>query len=262
VAAPECANWRVENVWIAHAHGGFWMSGADTGVIRDCRVRCTYADGININRGSRGNRVENSHVRGAGDDGIALLSEKERTPQPSEGNIVRGNSVEACWWGHNLDVAGGGGHRIENNYLADNARFGCFTINLTGAYPMYPVTGTTIRGNTVMRGGGNYAGQRRGAVWLYAGSTDARNVVFEDNDIIAPIFRGIHLTGGGTQEITFTRNRIDGPGEDAIVIDSPVKGTGVFTGNTIRGLTPEFKPLVNQAAGQYTITQSGNSWAQ
>jgi hypothetical protein len=260
VAAPNCRNWRVENVWISHAHVGFWMSGAENGVIRGCRVRNTYADAINLNRGSRNNLVENCHIRGAGDDGIALLSEKERTPQPSADNIVRGNTVEACWWGHNLDIAGGGGHIVENNYLADNALMGCLTINLPAAFPMYPVTGATIRGNTIARGGGGFAGQRRGAVWFYAGDTDARNVVFEDNDILAPIFRGIHVTGGGTQEIVFRNNRISDPGEDAIYIDAKATGRGMFTGNTIRGLKPGFVPLANRAGERYLTTLSGNSW--
>ena len=262
-AFNDCVNWRVENVWIARTHVGFWMSGVRNGVARGCRVRLTYADGININRGSTGNLVENCHVRGAGDDGIALLSESDNTPTPSANNTVRSNTVVACWWGHNLDVAGGGGHVVENNLLADNPLFGCLTVNLPGAYPMFPLTGATIRNNTVLRGGGNYAGQRRGAVWLFAGSADARGVVFEDNDILQPVFRAVHVTGGKAQEVTFARNRIDSPGQDAVAIDRSARGSVTLTNNVLTGLKPGALPVASDAAGgALAVTQTGNSWQQ
>lgn len=259
-AFNNCRNWRVENVWMTHVHCGFWMSGAHSGLIRGCRVRCTYADGININRGSTKNVVENNHVRGIGDDGIALLSEQENTPTPSADNIVRSNTISAVWWGHNLDVAGGGGHIIENNLLADNPLFGCLTINLPGAFPMYPLTSATFRHNTVLRGGGNYVRQRRGALWIFAGSTTAQNVVFEENEFRDSAFRAIHLTGSKPQGISFLRNRIISPGQDAIVIDSSVQGTGIFTGNTIENLPRDTQPFINGAGAAFTITASGNSW--
>ncbi len=259
-AMGKCSNWRVENVWMTHTHVAFWMSGVTGGTVRGCRVRFTYADGININRGSRNNLVEHNHVRGTGDDGIALLSEKERTPNPSANNTVRSNTVIATWWGHNLDVAGGNGHVAENNLLADNPLFGCLTINLPGAYPMYPQTSATIRHNTILRGGGNYVGQRRGAIWIYAGDTTISDVVLADNEIIDPIFRGIHLTGSGSQSITFERNLIVAPGEDGIVIESKVKGSGVFKDNTVRDVKPGFQPFVNNGGDDYAVTATGNSW--
>ncbi len=189
-----------------------------------------------------------------------MLSEMDRTPTASADNIVRSNTIAAVWWGHNLDVAGGSGHILENNLLADNPLFGVLTINLPGAFPMYPLSNTSIRNNTLLRGGGNYVGQRRGAVWLFAGSTEVSSTVIENNEIIAPIFRGIHLTGGGTQSITFTRNRIDNPGQDAIAIDKNVKGKGIFTSNTVSGLKAGFQSIVNGASEAFTLSETGNSW--
>ena len=58
-------------------------------------MRGTYADGINIGRGSTGNLIENNHVRGCGDDGIAILSETENGYPPSTGNTARHNTVAA-----------------------------------------------------------------------------------------------------------------------------------------------------------------------
>ncbi len=191
---------------------------------------------------------------------MAILSEKERTPTASANNTLRSNTVIATWWGHNCDVAGGSGHVVENNLLADNPLFGCFTLNLPAAYPMYPLTGATIRHNTILRGGGNFANQRRGAIWVYAGDAPISNVVIQENEILNPIFRGIHLTGGTSQSITFERNCIDAPGQDGIVIEPAASGSGVFRSNTVRNLKPGFHPFVNNGGADYAVTRSGNSW--
>ena len=252
-------HWRIENVWITHTNTGLWIEGAN-GIVRNCRVRFTYADAINLNRGAHDNIVENNHIRGNGDDGIALLSEQERTPAPSARNLVRNNTVSALWWGHNGDMAGGDSQRFENNLFADNAMMGCFTVNLPGAFPMYPLTNSVVRRNQIVRGGGNLAWQRRGAVWIYCGSTTATDVRFEENLILQPIFRGIHLTGSEKQEMTFTRNVIDAPGEDAVFIEAKVTGVADFRDNMARGLRGKAAPVVNKAGPDFTLRQSGNSW--
>lgn len=253
----QCRAWLVENVWITHTNVGFWIGGAVDGAIRGCRVRSTYADAINLNRGSSRNLVEDCHVRGCGDDGIALLSELgPRDPNPSMANTVRHNTVSALWWGHNCDLAGGGGHLIEDNLLADNALFGCFTINLPAAYPMHPQSASTVRRNRILRGGGNAHGQKRGAVWIYAGSTTIDDVSFSDNQIDDAIFRGIHLAGSGMQHMTFERNRIDRPGEDGIVILPEVRGSGRFAGNLVSGLGEGRLPLRRPSGDGYAVQEA------
>lgn len=254
-----CTNWRVENVWITHTTVGFWMSAATNGVIRGCRVRNTYADAINLNVGASNNLVEHCHVRGSGDDGLAILSENT-TATVSTGNTLRFNSVIATWWGHNCDLAGGSGHVIEDNYFADNALLGCFTINLPSAFPMHPLTGGMVRRNTIVRGGGNGFGQKRGAVWIFPGSTTISGVTLRDNEILDPIFRGIHVVGTQSQSITFERNVIDRAGEDAIRIQAEANGAGVFTDNVVRNLKAGFSQFSNSGGADYTVTSSGNSW--
>jgi parallel beta-helix repeat protein len=228
------ANWAVENVWITHTNVGFWMSGASNGVIRGCRVRCTYADGINLNRGASNNLIENCSVRGTGDDGTAILADA-RDAIISSNNIVRHNTVTAVWWGANCDIAGGSGQIVEHNYWADNTSKECFTINLPASYPMHPQTGALISHNTIVRGGG-YWGQRRGAMWIYAGSVPISNVSIVDNQILDPVSSGIHLAGNYQQQISVSHNTITNPGTDGIYIESTVQGTGAMSENTITGL--------------------------
>ena len=251
-------SWSVTNVWITHTNVGFWMSGGTNGLVRGCRVRLTYADGININRGSSNNVVESNHVRGCGDDGIAISSETNNTPTISMNNVVRSNTVIGNWWGHNCDLAGGSGHIIENNYLADNAVMGCMTINLPSSYPMYPLTSGIIRRNTIVRGGGYVYGQRRGAIWIYPGSQTISNVVISDNEITDSIFSGIDLVGAKSQQITFQRNLINNPGNCGVLIERPAIGAGTWLSNVVR-CSLGVPTFLNRATN-YTITSSDNSW--
>ena len=255
----EPTRFRVENVWVSHTNVGLWMNGSD-GVIRGCRIRGTYADGINLNNGASNNLIEQNHVRGCGDDGIAILSETEHNKPLSKNNTVRLNTVSAIWWGHNCDIAGGSGHRIENNLFADNAKMGCFTINQPGAYPMHPLSDTVIRLNTILRGGGNFAWQKRGAVWLYAGSTTISGVTFEDNLIQDSIFRALHLTGSGRQSILFRRNTIQNPGEAMMFIDAESNGEVIFDGNALRGALFGQKLIENEAKSKIEMRLIRNSW--
>jgi hypothetical protein len=240
-------NWEVKNVWLQYGLCGFWMSGATNGVVSNCRVKSTYADAININDGSRNVLVINNHIRGVGDDGIAVLSQIKR-PELTTGITVRRNTVTANWWGHNIDLAGGRDHLIDSNYMADNAVSGCFTINLPAAYPMYPTTQSTISYNLIERGGGDRHGlQKRGAVWLYAGSTSIDSVMFAHNTILHSIFRGIHLTGSQEQNMVFEDNVIDAVTLDAVFIDPSVKGHGKFINNTVKGLKPGYARVKNSS---------------
>lgn len=249
--------WSVEKVWITHTHGGMWLNGMSHGFVRGCRVYCTYADAINLNRGSHDNVVEHNFVRGAGDDGIATLAER-KDAVPSRNNVIRRNTVIANWWGHNIDVAGGSGHVVESNYLADNSHSGCFTFNHPEAYPMHELTDVAIRGNTIVRGGGNHAGQRRGAIWSFAGDSPIRGARFEANQIVDPIFRAIHLHGHARQELTFVGNSIAGSGMDVVRIDESVSGGLEFRENSIRN-SPRGGKLIDNAAGEeFRVTTSSN----
>lgn len=246
-------DWSVENVWITHVHCGFWLGQASHGSIRGCRLYGTYADAINLNRGSSHNVVENNYLRTTGDDGIATLAETKDPDIITEGNTFRFNTVVANWWGHNIDVAGGHGHVVENNYLADNSHSGCFTFNLPSAYPMHPLTGAIVRNNMIVRGGGNHAGQERGAVWSFADDSPISGVVFENNQIIDPIFRGLHLHGRSQQEMVFKNNTIENPGTDAVRIDATVKGKLIMTGNDIHGLKDGYHEIDNAAGGEFEV---------
>lgn len=256
--------WSVRNVWVSHTNTAFWMAG-DDGLVAGCRVRFTYADGININNGSRLSThrvvVEDNHIRGCGDDSIAILchapaKDQNLEDRQTEQVTVRHNTAIAPWWAACCDLAGGTGHLIEDN-LFEGAGL---VINLPGAYPMQPQGSAIIRRNLLQRCGNDAAGQQRGALWIYAGSTAIAGVVIEDNRIIRPWFKGIDLQGSQPQNIIFRRNCIEHPGGDAIVAGKSAKGSGVFEGNSVIGLGGNAVPIRNQAGTAYTVSELGNSW--
>lgn len=244
-------DWAVRRVWISHTNTAFWVGGED-GLVQGCRVRFTYADGININNGkthaARRIVVEDNHVRGTGDDGIAILcheAEKNQRPEDRETRdiIVRRNTVAMPWWASCIDLAGGQGHVIEDNLCSGTG----LIVNLPGAYPMQPQGPAVIRRNRIIGGGTSYRDQRRGALWIYAGSTAIDGLLIEGNLIERPLFKGIDIQGGHPQRITFRGNRIVAPGEDAIVIGPQARGEGRFEGTIIEGLPAGRQPILNRS---------------
>lgn len=187
-------NWSIRNVWFSHLGVGIWLGG-ENGIVTGGRVRNTYADGLNINNGKTGYArkviLEHNHVRGAGDDGIAIFS-SEASSRPTDEITVRRNTVVANWWAANISLGGGERHRVEDNLITDGIQTG-FRINLPNTYPKRPVADCVIRGNTLLRCGSNYAGQKRGAIWIHAGYTTIANTIVEENRIVStPVSRDPH----------------------------------------------------------------------
>lgn len=256
-------DWQVRRVWISHTNTAFWVAG-DDGVVSACRVRFTYADGININNGSRLTThrvlVEDNHCRGCGDDSIAILCHQPAAGQKAEDRqtvqvTVRHNTAIAPWWASCCDLAGGEGHVIEDN-LFEGAGL---VINLPAAYPMQPQGAAVIRRNLLRRCGTGYQDQRRGALWIYAGSTTIDGVVVEDNRIVQPLFKGIDIQGSCPQAIVFRNNRIEAPGVEAVSIGAKAQGSGRFIANQVLDLPAGVTALVNRSAS-YAVVQEGNSW--
>ena len=255
-------NWGVSNVWIMHSNTGFWIGG-ENGLVSYCRVRFTYADGININNGKVGAVkniiVENNHVRGTGDDSIAILSQIHKKDKLSTDNVtIRHNTVIVPWWASCCDLAGGNGHRIENNYLTGHG----LVINLPGAYPMLPQGKAVIRGNVIWRSGSCYNTQKRGALWIYAGSTTINDVVVENNRILNPLFHGIDITGKHEQNIIFRNNLIKNSGGEPVRIRRDAHGSGVFQDNSMSSTAGNCQHWYanDSQKGAFKIIQQNNNW--
>ncbi len=256
------SNWSIERVWITHTGTGIWIVGPN-GVIRDCRIRFTYADGINVNDGgltfgdTSDVLIENNHVRGTGDDGIAIL-DHESSPDRLLRMTIRHNTIVGDWSGASIDLTGGMDHLIHNNLLMDGAGF---VVNLPPAYPMESLTNTLFSYNQILRCGnktGADVGSERGSIWIFPGSSDLQNLRIENNVLNHSLYQGIHIFKTEIQEVTFKNNRIYNSGREAVFISGQARGTGTFDGNisTNSGAQP-FRN--NAAAGDYTVIDQGNN---
>lgn len=254
-------NWVVENVWISHMGVGFWMAGHN-GVIRNCRVRLTYADGINVNNGNiyvtSNVLVEHNHVRGIGDDGLAVLSHSASSAGDTDRITLRYNTVAATWWGANCDLAGGKKHLIHNNLLTDGSGF---VVNLPDSYPMQALRDSLFIDNYLLRCGIRKtlsASEERAAIWVYAQSDEIHGFVMKDNIIQQPNFHGILCRGDQFQEITFRNNQITGAGRHAVYIMGATVGVGTFDGNVSTSSAEQ--PPFNNLSIDYTVVNGNNSW--
>ncbi|MFC1413210.1 discoidin domain-containing protein [Streptacidiphilus sp. N1-12] len=271
-------NWVADSIWSQHAESGFWASGTG-GTVQNSRVTAVWADGINLNNVSLNNTVgnnitaTNNFVRGTGDDGMAINSVNYNTD--SNGNktyytamshiTMTHNTVIAPWGGKGIGIYGGSNQDVENNYIADTARYiglGAGRFGVNGS----DLLTATVNGNVVVRSGGNGYSQGQPALQVGNGG-DGQNVGVVDhvtvtnNTVVNALYDGV---GFSTSTNTLLQNNtITAPWRNGVVIQPPFypapTGSATLTGNTVTGLASGMLPFINNSSG-FTATASGNSW--
>ncbi|MDR2952849.1 MAG: right-handed parallel beta-helix repeat-containing protein, partial [Treponema sp.] len=246
-----------ENLWLEHVKCGFWVKGADGMIIRNCRVRNTFADGINLTGGSKNSVVENCDIRNTGDDGIALNSERN---QDCVGNAVRNNMVRLPYHASGIAVYGGGDNVIESNAVYDIVAYGG-GINVSSRFNPSPFHGTTVvKGNLLIRTGSSTSerGMNQGAIWLAAWEKGVNGIAFSGNRLVDSVCDGITFDGAGVfSEITFEGDRAEVAAGWGIRVFEGTSGGASFTGVKITGAA---KGALN-AGGGFTVSKGcGNNW--
>ncbi|MCX7885741.1 MAG: right-handed parallel beta-helix repeat-containing protein, partial [Verrucomicrobiae bacterium] len=152
-------NLTVSNVWVTHTEGGAWLMGNFRGALfANSRIRSTYADGINFREGYSDVVISNNHIRGVGDNGIAIRSKTSDTrgrPCAMQQRVrILHNTVLCPYTAHCITLWGGRDHLIENNFLADPSTSGCLQIGVFDYDTEYPLLDAVIRNNILLRGFG------------------------------------------------------------------------------------------------------------
>ena len=127
----------IENVWVEHTGTGAWIgqyvqsgpSFTDGFVMTGCRFRNTYADGINLCKGTRNAIVEHCNFRNNGDDGMAIWS---ADGLECINNTFRHNTVENGWRAAGAALYGGKDNKFYNIIIKDNIDVG---ISITNIFP-------------------------------------------------------------------------------------------------------------------------------
>jgi hypothetical protein len=250
------AGWLIERVWIQHANAAIWASGTD-GVVRDCRVSHTWADGINLNNGSAyhadklGIRLtaQNNFVRGAGDDSFAINSTLSGGAVNMEDARLLNNTSIAPWWANGLRIAGGKNSIVQDNFIADPTTHNGMIVAIFGPTGA-PLEGASITGNIIVRGAGSVAdtaGMSLGSGAEYSYSSIADNLIQDS------LRAGIKLSPTYLNA-TLANNLVDHPATKGIWIKSGVTGTGYFECNTVIHLNPGEVEFQNDSPATFTAT--------
>ncbi|MEQ8472150.1 MAG: sugar-binding protein [Marinoscillum sp.] len=183
------SNSTIERMWVVHHETGAWIwqvNGVATSnvLVKDCRFRNNYADGINLSSGTSYSLVEHCDMRNNLDDAIASWS-------PSDGpTACLFNEFRYCTTENTLRAAGvgffgGGGHKAHHIIVKDNTEAG---LRINSDFPGYQFTNDLIEfSNITVIGSGTNANlwsNRYGAIDIFTRLYNINNVTFDNIDII------------------------------------------------------------------------------
>jgi hypothetical protein len=266
-------NWLIQGMWVQHVESSVWASGSG-GTVQNNFFTSIWADGCNLNNvaltGTSGSNLTatNNFIRGTGDDGMAInsvASNGSQTYTVMTNITMTHNTMIAPWSGKGIGIYGGSGHHVENNYLADTARYiglgvGRFGVNGSD------MTGATVSGNVIVRAGGNGYSQGQPALQIGNGGDGQNTGVVSNadvtgNTIINSVYDSIGFST--STNTTLSNNTITSPWRNGIVIAPPFypapSGNATITDNTVTGLASGNSAFINNSSG-FTASLSGNSW--
>ena len=238
----------IQNIWVEHCATGSWIAQyggvgpayADGFLMKNCRFRNTYADGINLCKGTSNAIVEHCNFRNNGDDGMAIWS--------AEGlecvnNTLRYNTVENVWRAAGIGLYGGKDNKFYNIIIKDNVEIGITINNFfkgvgfndNGMHDFHDIT---IIGCGTFNDTDNI---RVGAINITVASiagTKVQNIQFNNvdiNDSKCDAIRIAKNSGAGIFNVKFENVTVDGTGKEYpnnnVNNVSALRGFAVFFNN-------------------------------
>lgn len=198
-------NVTIDNVWIEHFICMYWGVSSSYNTFKNCRIRNTFADGINMTNGSSYNVITNCDARGTGDDSFALFSAVDAGGSYNVGNQYTNLTATCTRRAACFAVYGGSDNLFQNLYGADSLTYPGITINsYSFGYNTlgFGDTDCIFDGVTLDRTGGDFwtsVGaddkindyQNFAAIWFYAGDRAFQNIVVKNVDINDPVYFGM-----------------------------------------------------------------------
>ncbi|WP_432886171.1 discoidin domain-containing protein [Kribbella sp. CA-245084] len=234
------SNMTIDNIWVEHQMCMYWGANTDNSVIKNSRIRDTFADGINMTNGSAGNTVSNNDARSTGDDSFALFNATDNGGGEVRDNVFENLSASLTWRAAGFAVYGGTNNIFRNLYAADMLTYPGITISsLDFGIPMngFGATPPTVFENaSVVRSGGHFWGnQAFPGVWIFSASKVFQGIRVNDLDVVDPTYSGImfqtNYVGGQPQfpvaDTIFTNTTITGARKSGDAFDSK-SGFGIW----------------------------------
>ncbi|BEL12206.1 CARDB domain-containing protein [Actinoplanes sichuanensis] len=190
------ANITIDNIWAEHVVCLYWGANTDNMVIKNSRIRNTFADGVNMTNGSTGNLVDNNEARATGDDSFALFSAIDAGGADEINNTYSNLTTILTWRAAGIAVYGGYANTFKNIYIADTLVYSGITISsLDFGYPMngFGADPPTVFDNiSIVRAGGHFWGaQTFPAIWMFSASKVFQGIRVSNVDIVDPTYSGI-----------------------------------------------------------------------
>ena len=234
------SNVTIDNIWAEHVVCLYWGANTDNMVIKNSRIRDTFADGINMTNGSTGNLVDNNDARATGDDSFALFSAIDAGGSDEINNVFSNLSTTLTWRAAGVAVYGGYANTFKNIYIADTLVYSGITISsLDFGYPMngFGANPPTVFDNiSIVRAGGHFWGsQVFPAIWVFSASKVFQGIRVSNVDIVDPTYSGImfqtNYSGGQPQnpvtDTVFTNVTISGAQKSGDAFDAK-SGYGIW----------------------------------
>ena len=259
-------NSTITNIWFEHTKVGFWLNeGTSNALISKCRIRDTWADGINLNGGANNTIVEQCNFRNNGDDGMAMWSKSLNGGTGTvESCTFRYNTIQIPNLANGIGIYGGKNNTVSNNLILDTVDNGSGIQFGTNHGPS-AFTGTlTISNNRLVRCGSYHHdyGYQIGAIWGYwvnnNGLASGLTVNVNSNLIENSTYSGVFIEEPSSSAVVnYTANTINSSGTYGVYIRGSANGSAVFNNNTVN-VAPSGK-FKNDSAS-FTATGSGNNW--
>ncbi len=227
-------NVTIQNIWMEHWKVGIWADVTNGMNILGCRIRNTFADGINLCAGTSNSIITQNDIRNTGDDGIAMFNRGVLEVN----NKVLYNTVSLPWLANNIALYGGKDIVIKGNWLKDTICFGG-GINISTNFRPQVFEGTIlVEDNKLERCGSreNNINADYGAIWINTveGFNNQANCIIRNNEILDSTYQGISFFNNGLVEnMTIEKNKISGSGTYGIEVGENSKGFAVIKNNQI-----------------------------
>lgn len=224
----------IERVTVDGSHAsGIFNYGGSRGVIRDCTVRNTMADGIHNTEAASHTVIEYNTVTQTGDDLIAVVS-YQGDPGETNNITIRRNTVSSNTHGRGITVVGGNTILIEDNSISSPHVAGIYIASEFVKYNTFGVSNVIVRRNRIDRATIGHPDSGHGALMVYSStSLPVTNITFEDNKVYNSQKMAVHINGASVGTVQLTNNLLQQTAGPGILIGPRFAGTLTATGNTV-----------------------------
>jgi hypothetical protein len=227
-------NITLQNIWMEHWKVGLWADVTNGINILGCRIRNTFADGINLCGGTSNSVITQNDIRNTGDDGIAMFNRGVLEVN----NKVLYNTVSLPWLANNIALYGGKDIVIKGNWLKDTICFGG-GVNISTNFKPQVFEGTIlVEDNKLERCGSreNNLNVNYGAIWINTveGYNNLANCIVRNNEILDSTYQGVSFFNSGLLEnMVIEKNKIIGSGTYGIEVGTEANGFAIIRNNQI-----------------------------